>query len=302
MKYSRRDLLRYGACGLLGRVAFMTGFDRFSIISGMAATTAPADYKALVCIFLFGGNDANNTIVSIDNYANYAAKRGSDLAIAQASLLPITPASGGNYGLHPSMTALQSMFSNPGKMSSKPPLAVIANVGTLIAPINKTQYQSGVRPYQLFSHSDQQSEWQTSISNSDAPSGWAGRMADLMHDSATGFPNICSMAGVPIFTVGASTQPVAIPPAPTALNQTLTLVKPDNLIQTILTADQNPALPALVKASSNVTQFALNNSALLSSNPTITTAFPANNALGNQLLQVARVIKLNSSLGLKRQI
>src|SRR5215467_3837420 len=143
MKQSRRDLLRYGACGLLGRAAFMTGFDRFSLISGMAATTAPTDYKALVCIFLFGGNDANNTIVSIDNYANYAAKRGPDLAIPQAQLLPVTPASGGNYGLHPRMTALQSLFSNPGKVSSKPPLAVICNVGTLIAPIKKADYQAG---------------------------------------------------------------------------------------------------------------------------------------------------------------
>jgi uncharacterized protein (DUF1501 family) len=302
MKQSRRDLLRYGACGLLGRAAFFTGFDRFSLVSGMAATLAPSDYKALVCIFLFGGNDANNTVVSLDNYAAYAASRGPDLSIPQAQLLPISPASGGNYGLHPSMTALQALFSNPGQMSSKPPLALICNVGTLTAPTTKASYQAGARPYQLFSHSDQQSEWQTSISNSDAPSGWGGRMADATQDSASGFPTICSVAGVSIFTVGASTQPVAIAPAPTALNQTLKLGQPDSLIQQILTGDQGPALPTLVNASGNITQFALNNSALLNANPTLTTVFPANNGLGNQLLQVAKVIKLNSSLGLKRQI
>jgi uncharacterized protein (DUF1501 family) len=301
MKTSRRDLLRYGACGLLGRAAFLTGFERFSLVSGMAATATPSDYKALVCIFLFGGNDANNTVVSIDNYATYAGSRGPDLAIPPDQLLPISPASGGNYGLHPSMPDLQSLFSNPGQASSKPPLAVICNVGTLTAPTTKASYQAGVRPYQLFSHSDQQSEWQTSISTSDAPNGWGGRMADRTQVSGSGFPTICSVAGVSIFSVGASSQPIAIAPAPTALNQTLVLVKPDSLISQILTVDQGPGLPTLVNATDNVTQFALNNSALLNANPTLITPFP-NTGLGNQLLQIAKVIKLNSSLGLKRQI
>src|ERR1700741_3560750 len=98
MKHSRRDLLRFGACGLLGRAAFSSGFDRFSMISAMAAPAPPVSYKALVCIFLFGGNDSNNTLISLDNYANYSAKRGN-LALAQAQLLPISPASGGNYAL-----------------------------------------------------------------------------------------------------------------------------------------------------------------------------------------------------------
>jgi uncharacterized protein (DUF1501 family) len=296
MKHSRRDLLRYGACGLLGQAAFLSGFDRFSLISAMAATTS--DYKALVCIFLFGGNDSNNTLVSIDNYATYATKRGN-LAIPQAQLLPISPASGGNYALHPSMTKLQSLFNQGAS-----PLAVLCNVGTLTAPINKAGYLSGgSRPYQLFSHSDQQNQWQASISNQDSPNGWGGRMADATQDASTGFPTVCSVAGAPIFTVGTRTQPVALSPAPTPLNQTLQLVHPDSMIQQILSGDQNIQNTGslLVSGSSNISQFALNNSALLNSNPTLKTVFPAT-GLGNQLAQVAKVITLSSSLGLRRQI
>jgi uncharacterized protein (DUF1501 family) len=297
MKHSRRDLLRFGACGLLGRAAFVSGFDRFSMISAMAAPAPPVGYKALVCIFLFGGNDSNNTLISLDNYATYSAKRGN-LAIPQASLLPISPISGGNYALHPSMGSLQTLFTQ-----AVSPLAVLCNVGTLTAPINKTGYLSGTRPYQLFSHSDQQNQWQASISSQDSPTGWGGRMADATQDSSTGFPTICSVAGVSIFTVGSKTQPVALAPAPTPLNQTLQLVHPDSVIQPILTGDANilNTSSLLVGSSANITQFALNNSALLSSNPTLKTTFPAT-GLGNQLAQVAKVISLSASLGLQRQI
>ncbi|HTS27934.1 MAG TPA: DUF1501 domain-containing protein [Bryobacteraceae bacterium] len=298
MKLSRRDLVRYGACGLLGRAAFLSGFERFSVIGAMAAPTAPAGYKALVCIFLFGGNDANNTVVSIDNYAAYAAKR-ANLAIAQADLLPISPAGGGHYGLHPSMTRLQALFQQGAS-----PLAVVCNVGTLTAPLDKSGYLSGAsRPYQLFSHSDQQNQWQSSISSQDSSNGWGGRMADATQASSTGFPTICSVAGVSIFTVGSSTQPIAIAPAPTPLNQTLALVHPDSAVQQILTADQNtqnnPSL--LAGAAGKISQFALQNSALLNSNPVLKTTFPST-PLGDQLAQVAKVITLSSSLGLQRQI
>jgi uncharacterized protein (DUF1501 family) len=298
MKLSRRDLLRHGACGLLGRAAFISGFDRFSTIGAMAATTPPSNYKALVCIFLFGGNDANNMVVSLDNYATYLAKRGN-LAIPQAQLLPIAPTSGGNYGLHPNMAKLQALFKQTAS-----PLAMLCNVGTLTAPIDKKGYTSGAsRPYQLFSHSDQQNQWQASVSNQDSSNGWGGRMADATQDASTGFPTVCSVAGVSIFTVGSRTQPVSLSPAPTPLNQTLQLVHPDNMIQPILAGDQSTqnTLSLLVGASSNISQFALNNSALLSTNPTLKTVFPAT-GLGNQLAQVAKVISLSSSLGLQRQI
>jgi uncharacterized protein (DUF1501 family) len=294
MKHSRRDLLRYGACGLLGRAAFVSGFDRFSLISAMAApAAAPAGYKALVCIFMFGGNDSNNTIVPVDDYASYASTRGV-LAIPQAQLLGISPKSGRNFGLHPNLTSLQPLFQSKA-------LAVLCNVGTLTAPTTKTQYASGTRPYQLFSHSDQQAQWQTSSSSSTSPSGWGGRMSDATQDAATGFPTVSSVAGVSVFSVGSRTRPIALAPAPTPLNQTLRLVQPDTNVAPILTIDRTPTSPTLVSASAAITQFALNNSALLNTNPILTTAFP-NTGLGNQLLQVAKLISVSATLGLKRQI
>jgi uncharacterized protein (DUF1501 family) len=294
MKLTRRELLFRAGCGLLGRAAFLSGFDRFSAVSAIAAPLAPGDYKALVCIFLFGGNDSNNTIISMDRYAQYSAARGA-LALAQSQLLPVQPRkTSGSFGFHPSMRALASLFSQ-GKV------AVLCNVGTLVAPITKADYLNGTRPNQLFSHSDQQNQWQTSVSTGGSPSGWGGRMADATQDADTGFPTICSIAGVPIFTAGARTQPLAISPAPTPLNQTLRLIQPDPLISQILSIDVNAAQPQLVRGAGNVTQEALNNSALLNVDPPLATTFP-NNSLANQLKQVAKVISMSSRLGVKRQI
>ena len=293
---TRRELLRQAGCGLLGRAAFVSGFDRFSLVSALAAPIAPTDYKALVCIFMFGGNDSNNTVISLDNYARYASSRGV-LALTQAQLAAtaINPRSGGHYALHPSMTGAASLFQNNK-------LSVLANVGTLTAPITKALYLSGAtKPYQLFSHSDQQSQWQTSVSTTDSPFGWGGRMADQTQDAGTGFPTISSLAGVSIFSAGQVTQPIALAPAPTPLNNTLNLRHPDTSFAPILGYDSASTSPTLVDAAAAITQNAVSNSALLNTNPTIATVFPGT-GLANQLLQVAKLIKLSSTLGLKRQI
>lgn len=294
MAHTRRELLLRAGCGALGKAAFVTGFERFSQISAMAAPITPTDYKALVCIFLFGGNDANNTIISVDRYANYAAARG-DLVIPQASLLPVTPAGGGQYGLHPSLVELHQLWGQNK-------VAALCNVGTLIAPITKDQYRANApKPYQLFSHSDQQNQWQTSVSASETASGWAGRMADATMDAASGFPTITSVSGVTVFSAGLRTSPLAIAPAPTALNQTLRLKQPDDALKQLVQVHGSATSPALVRAASSVVQQSLNSSALLSSDPVINTVFPAT-GLGNQLKQVAKLIKLSPQVGLKRQI
>jgi uncharacterized protein (DUF1501 family) len=293
---TRRELLKQAGCGLLGRAAFLSGFDRFSLISALAAPIAPTDYKALVCIFMYGGNDSNNTVISLDNYAGYAKTRGI-MALTQAQLAAtaINPKSGGHYALHPSMTGLATLFQNKNA-------AVLVNVGTLTAPITKTQYRSGSsRPYQLFSHSDQQSQWQTSVSTTDSPFGWGGRVADQTQDAASGFPTVSSLAGVSIFSMGQSTQPIALAPAPTPLNNTLNLRHSDTDFSTILGYDHGPTIPTLINSADTITQNAVNDSSLLNTNPTIATVFPTT-GLANQLLQVAKLIKLSSSLGLKRQI
>ena len=193
----------------------------------------PTDYKALVCIFMFGGNDANNMIVPLDNYANYATNRGL-LALSQAQLLQITTKGLASYGLHPNLGSAQPNQTSLYSLFRSGALAVVANVGTLTAPIKKADYLAGTRPNQLFSHSDQQAQWQTSISTASSATGWGGRIADVTRAAGTTFPAICSVAGVSVFSQGAITQPLAIAPAPTPLNQTLRLVKPDTAIQQIL--------------------------------------------------------------------
>ena len=110
---TRRDFLRISACGAVGMAAFAEGLERFGLVAHQAQA-APNDYRALVCIFMFGGTDANNMVVPVygSGYNQYLASRGGSLALAQGSLLQITPASLGlAYGLHPSMTGLQGLWN-----------------------------------------------------------------------------------------------------------------------------------------------------------------------------------------------
>jgi uncharacterized protein (DUF1501 family) len=307
MKVTRREfLLQTGSCMgyALGAAAFVAGVQRFSLINAFAQGL---DYRALVCVFLAGGNDGNNTIVptSTTEYDAYAAVRSAaSLAIARDSLLPITPAGGaGEFGLHPNLVQLQTLW-NEQKLS------IVCNVGPLVQPITREQYQGGApRPYQLFSHSDQIAQWQTAIADRVGQTGWGGRTADRFEGHASGFPMITALSGG-IFTRGQVTTPLSVAPAPTALNQLLVLngfgtagdeVARKSSMAFLRTLDSNLAL---VGAASRTTQDALNIGQILSNDVTLATVFP-NTTLGNQLLQVAKIIKFNSTslaLGLNRQI
>src|SRR5262249_49845528 len=148
-----------------------------------------SDYKALVCVFLFGGNDGNNMVIPYDavSYQNYANLRTA-LAIPQASLLPIqTATTKTQYGLHPQLTSMQSLFNNNQ-------MAIVAIVGPLIRPITRTQYRNRTAtvPENLFSPSDQQTQWQTLISQGIGATGWGGRTADAVasNNSPSQFPTI----------------------------------------------------------------------------------------------------------------
>lgn len=308
MDKTRRDLLRQAGCGLVSASAFSATVKRFGLINALAQN--PSDYKALVCIFLSGGNDGNNTVIPYDDYNNpggYGAVRtASGLAISQASLLQISPISqaGRKFGFHPSLVEVQTLFN-----SQK--LAVLCNVGTLLQPITKAQYQgnTSLRPYQLFSHSDQVAQEQTSVSKNPSQTGWGGRIADVMNGSNPGapLPMGISIAGTSLYLTGFTTRQLAIADSGTNLSNVL------NLTMTNLgggTTARRTAFDqirsydnqfALIKASEDTTNSALVASAALSTNPTITTAFP-NTSLGRQLLQIARLISLRSSLGMTRQI
>lgn len=151
--------------------------------SAMAADTS--GYKALVCVFLFGGNDSHNTVVPLSTaeYNTYSAARGgpaetNGLALPQGSLLPVL---GNTFGLHPALTNMASMFNVARR------LAIVANTGVLLAPTTLAQYKnkSVPLPPQLFSHSDMQSHWQTMRADYPADTGWGGRLADLFRTAAT---------------------------------------------------------------------------------------------------------------------
>jgi uncharacterized protein (DUF1501 family) len=310
-EHSRRDFLRRTGCAALGAAAFSAGFEKFGLINAYATQAAPSDYRALVCIFLSGGNDSNNTVVPVDTggYAAYSAARSaSGLAIAQDQLQLHTmtpPSIGTAFGLHPSLPELYTLWTQQK-------LAIVANVGPLVQPLTRSQYQGGApRPFQLFSHSDQVAQWQTSRGDVRTQLGWGGRTADrtISFNGGAGFPMITSVAGAAVFGQGLSTRPLAIAPAPTALNQVLVLngfttsaadVARRSSMDFLRTIDRSATL---VAAASDTTQQAVDIIASLGgTDPTLATLFP-NTGIGNQLKQVAKVIKLNqTSLSLNRQI
>jgi uncharacterized protein (DUF1501 family) len=286
MLKSRRDFLRDIGCGALTATAIVTGARDLMVMNALAAATAPADYKALVCIFLFGGNDANNMVVPVDGHADYAATRGA-LTIPKAQLLPISvPSEGAAFGLHPSLTRLHGLWQ-AGRV------AVVTNVGPLVAPMTRTEYlgKTVPKPYQLFSHSDQQGEWQSGYANGPISTGWGGRIADVVQASTSGFPTVASVAGLTLFTLGAKTSPVSLAPAPTALNKALALQREgdgnaNSAFRQVLTAGAAETSPLLVQEAADVGLRLLATGQALTTDPRLATTFPYT-SLGNQLKQAA---------------
>jgi uncharacterized protein (DUF1501 family) len=300
--HSRRDFMRLACCSA-ATASLVGGLSKFGLVSALAQSTT--DYKALVCIFLFGGNDANNMIVPIDtNYANYASIR-SNLAIAQGSLLPLQVGSSANFGLHPNLPELQGLFNN------QKVLAVLNNVGTLVQPTTQQQYKhQGKLPDNLFSHSDQQDQWQTTQLSGLPNAGWAGKIADNLQptfNSSASFPPVLSVAGSTIFGTGVASRPFTMNPGSTpGLSGTDTSASGQARflgLQNLLTLDTGISL---VQATSAVTGQAVQQSSTLSnalkSAAALQTVFPTGNSLASQLKQVAQVIAVRSALGIGRQI
>jgi uncharacterized protein (DUF1501 family) len=309
MAQTRRQFLLHTGCGALSASALLSGLGRFALIDALAQS-APSGYRALVCVFLFGGNDANNVVIPYTNYNDYGNVRGSAVfAVPQADLLQINPASPGGltFGLHP---RLGDAFSgNPSLYAlwNQGRAAIVCNTGPLIQPITRSDYQSGLaRPYQLFSHSDQQNLWQTSYANAPKQTGWGGSTVDNTGGSGGTFPAIASTSGVTVFSTGQNTRPLVLSPAPTPLNATLKLFKygnnpPEQALLDALTFDGQDPMPALIKGAAQITTGALAASASLSTDPSLNTPFP-NSTLGNQLKQVAKLISLAPQLGVNAQI
>jgi uncharacterized protein (DUF1501 family) len=300
-KWTRRGFLRASCCSGAATMA-AAGFSRFGLINALAQSTQ--DYKALVCVFLFGGNDSNNLVVpySTTGYAAYKKARAG-LALAQASLLPVNPPSGGAaFAFHPRFAGLQSLFNQQH-------LAVLANVGTLVQPTTRDQLQSrqAKLPVNLFSHADQQAQMQTASLEKVSETGWAGRVADRIQSTYGGsFPTIISLAGANIFCEGLSARAIEASGNPArplsgfggSSNSSNRLAA----LQSLLTFDTGVSL---IQAASTETSNALQDSqtlaAALASSPALATQFP-NSGLANQLKQVAQIISVREALGLQRQI
>lgn len=355
----RRQFLRLG--GALSVLGAGAPFALQLAAAGQAASQSAGDYKALVCIFLFGGNDANNMVLATDqdSWGRYFAARnaGQDpialmppgtapVAVGQTSsitgrvaaratpeawggVLPITPAtaqavpagtnaSSRTFAIHPHMAPLTSLFDAKR-------LAVVANVGTLVAPITKTQYtaKTVATPANLFSHNDQQSIWQASAAEG-ARQGWGGRMGDMLANmnGENSLFTAVSTAGNAVFLSGQNVvqyqlSTAAAPAVVVSGAQGNTLfgssqgpARVRELIQDIgasnLAADYaGVTIRSLGAATTVNTAFAQSIVTGLPAIPAYTnpiTGAVETNALATQLQTVARMVAAGSSLGLKRQV
>ena len=281
-------------------------------LGALAARAQTAnDYKALVCIFLYGGNDGNNTVVPIDTagYANYLAARAT-IALPQATLLPLVEANGtAAFGLHPALggaNGLQAMWNAQN-------LAIVTNVGTLVTPLTKSEYLNSttIKPQSLFSHIDQQLQWQASISSAPSSTGWGGRLADQLASLNTGasIPSMISTVGNNLFVTGRATQSLTIPTSGffglSGYDSSAGAVARLSALQALLGIDRGTAL---VDAAQDVMTGAIQSSGVL--NPILTnttttvsgyfSALTTN--IAQQLLAVAKVIEARTSLGTTRQV
>ncbi len=302
---SRRQLLRaipgLGALGSAGCLA------RLGLVNAYAAP-APTSYKALVCVFLFGGNDSNNAVVPYD-----AARFNEYTSLRKNLALPMNAALAANvfqvssteqYALHPSLAELATLINQEKS------LAVLANVGSLVQPTTRAQYlaNSAPTPNNLFSHLDQQTEWQTSNAASQASTGWAGRLADIVEqmNQPSTFPTVVSVAGNAVFGVGASTLPATvIPNRPLGLQgfgKDPASEARYTALQMLLKLDSGATL---VQNAQDLMESGIANAGMLSKatagSPALTVTFPASN-LGQQLAQVAKIIQARGSLAMNRQV
>jgi uncharacterized protein (DUF1501 family) len=300
---SRRDFMKFGA-RTISAVGAAAAFGQAGLLN---AAAAPADnYKALVCVFLFGGNDSNNMLVPADTptYNTYKAVRGG-LALPQSALIPLANT---NFGLHPSMGPLGKLFQKDATTNTTR-LAVLANVGTLVKAVpqgsnRKPNLNAVPLPSNLFSHADQQTEWQNAnpAAASGVIGGWSGRLADLVAVNQS-FPASIGVAGGALQLVGKTTQPTTVGTSNFSLLSGLSDPR-TSALQTMQQISLSSGV-TLVQAVGNSLKSAIDvantvDNAVKSAGTAIT-GFP-NTDIGTQLQQVAQIIQIRKALGVTRQI
>jgi uncharacterized protein (DUF1501 family) len=324
---TRRQFIRQAACAALGTGALTATVRDLRFLNAAVAQSLPTDYKALVCIFLSGGNDSNNLIIPTipAEYADYSTIRSDVLAIplsgAPNVVLPLSPlnSDGHQYGLHPACPELKTLFGE-GK------LAALFNTGTLVYPLTRAQYQSGAlsKPPQLFSHSDQVTQWQTSIPDRAPLTGWGGRCADLLAAMQPSAPiSLCvTLTGANTFEVGNTVSQYSVTSSGAIALSSVSAPRLQSLTNILALPNAN----LQVRAHADVAQHAIQtggqlNTAIAATSaasywavpfpttvtpPTGGTAFTS--YLASQLRMVARLIEAghrdaaSGGFGMKRQI
>jgi uncharacterized protein (DUF1501 family) len=297
---SRRNFLRIG-----GAFATAAGFSRFGLMNAFAQ--GAANYKALVCVFLFGGNDSHNMVVPQTQAAFNAYKsiRGSlALPDGNAKLLSVSAKNGTPYALNDGLTSIFPLWAQQN-------LAVVANVGMLVQPTSRPQYVTGTAtvPTNLFSHADQQIAMQAGNPFGSGGTGWAGRIADQVQsmNGAASFPASISMSGSALFCAGNVVQSASlIPGFDLTLNgmsawPASAAAAKLKALQEIITFDTGMAL---VQSANKVRQDAITLNGMLqglAAGAPLVTQFPQTD-IGLQLQQVAQIIRLRGSTGMSRQV
>lgn len=310
MTYIHRSLARRDFLLHASRLSALAGtpFAMNLLAAGAASAQSAGDHKALVCVFLTGGNDQSNTVVpsSGAGYNSYQQARPS-LALSAASLLNVAPAgySGQPIGLHPSLSGLHALFNQQR-------VALVANVGTLAVPMTRAQWNSGrptvATPQQLFSHSDQQTAWQTGVPDRPSSTGWQGRMGDLLanaYNPGSGVSIAMSVGGNNIMQSGNSTIQYQLTTDGAVRVSALGSLYGSSVgaaaLRTMMTESRSQLLEGeLNKISSR----AMSTESLVSgalSGVNVPTAFPQT-GLGRQLQMVARMIAARNGLGQRRQL
>ena len=326
MHQSRRQFLRTASMASMAGFYVSPFLLELNSLAAMAQGTGASDYRALVCVYLQGGNDGHGTVIATDSssFAAFTQARSGapGLAYPQSELLPITlrtPQSGRTFALNPNLVGVQDLF-NAGRA------AIVANTGTLIAPATKTQVQakSVPLPASLFSHFDQTAAWQAIASNlgSSERVGWGGAVADAiesMNMNSNAMFTCISTAGNALFLAGQSSFQINVTsagPVPIyGLNQPpFGLSSAANPLNAILTADETNLF---AKEYEVVIKRSMQAQAMLASamapageggvadppqflDPT--TNKLTNNPLATSLQTVARIIAGRASLGVARQI
>lgn len=305
---SRRQFIGQASCAGVRGTALLSTLLTLRLANSLAAQTAPSDYKALVCLFLAGGNDSFNMLapLSAGEYDAYARVRGN-LALPRDTLLQIAPTNLGGrlLGVHPSMPEVRDLF-NEGR------LAFVSNVGSLVRPTTLADYRANrYRPVSLYSHADQIKQWQTCIPDQRTAIGWGGRAADIIKSLNT--PGMVSMnislSGQSSFLTGENSFNYSI-----GANGATALSGYNTTARNNLTALRTSAADSLLDAGyrsllsqtyGSSTRNALDAYVQFSealNGISISTAVPSGNNLAANLAMIVRVASAHGRLGARRQI